>query len=89
MGIWAALIGFYLGCLYLGYSGYFYRFYKVNTVFCINWYLFFVVQLLMTGAAFYLVDNSILIKILVTTVFLVVLGILFNSKVRGYAFKAN
>lgn len=87
IGIYAALIGFYLGCVYLGYSGYFYRFYKEKTVFRIRWYLFLAVQLMMTGLAFSCVDNPIWMKMIISIVFLTVVGYLFLKKCKGYAYK--
>ena len=87
IGIWAALFGFYLGCLYMGYSGYFYRFYKEKSIFQIRWFVFLVLQLLMTGIAFYLVDLLIWIKLFVTALFLVAAGYVFLLKVRGYVIK--
>lgn len=87
IGIYAALIGFYLGCFYLGYSGYFYRFYKKKTIFHIKWYLFLAVQLIMTAIAFYGVESSVWSKLLISTVFLTVAGYIFMSKIRGYVYK--
>ena len=87
IGIYAALIGFYLGCLYLGYSGYFYNFYKKKTVFRIRWYILFVLQLMMTGIAFFCVDCSMLVKSVVTAVFLSIVGYIFKLKVRDYVNK--
>ncbi|SEA87816.1 Membrane protein involved in the export of O-antigen and teichoic acid [Xylanibacter ruminicola] len=87
MGIYAALIGFYLGCLYMGYCGYFYPFYHRMSIYDVKWYLFLLLQLLMTVLAFYLVDYSIIFKILISTVFLSVIGYLFLSRVKSYAIK--
>lgn len=87
LGIWAALFGFYLGCLYLGYSGYFYRFYKEKTIYQIRWFMFLTLQLLMTAVAFYFVDVTIWIKLFVTALFLVVVGYIFLLKVRGDVIK--
>lgn len=83
IGIWAALFGFYLGCLYLGYSGYFYKFYKEKTIFQVRWLAFLALQLLMTAVAFYFVDAIIWIKLFVTALFLTVVGYVFLLKVRG------
>jgi len=88
IGIYAALIGFYLGCVYLGYSGYFYRFYKEKTIFRIRWYLFLAVQLMMTGLAFSCVDNPIWMKMIISIVFFIVVGYLFLKKCKGYAYKS-
>lgn len=87
IGIWAALFGFYLGCLYLGYCGYFYRFYKEKTIFQIRWFMFLSLQLLMTAIAFYFVDETNWIKLFVTALFIAVVGFAFLFKVRGYVFK--
>ena len=88
IGIYAALIGFYLGCLYMGFSGYFYKFYREKTVFRIKWYLFLAVQLMMTGLAFSCVDNTIWMKMMISIVFLIVVGYLFLKKCKGYAYKS-
>ena len=88
-GIYAALVGFYIGCLYLGYSGYFYRFYKQKSICSIRWYLFLFAQLMMTGCVFYCVDFPILNKLLITTLFMVVVGFLFIKKVRGNVYKIS
>ena len=81
LGVHAALIGFYLGCVYMGYSGYFYKFYKTHTIYHIKWYLFGLLQLALTFMAYYCVDLSVLNKILVTAVFVFVVGLLFFFKI--------
>lgn len=85
LGIYAALLGFYIGCIYYGYVGYTFKFYKHKTIFNIKWYLFLALQLTMTGVVLYYVDSSILIKIILTTAFLIIVGYMFMLKVRGYA----
>lgn len=87
IGIYAALVGFYLGCLYLGYCGYFYPFYKQKTIYQIRWYVFLFFQLLLTFIAFFCVDHSILMKSLITVIFLAVDGYVFWSKIGSYANK--
>ena len=87
IGIWAALFGFYLGCLYLGYSGYFYRFYKEKTIFQVRWFMFLVLQLMMTAVAFYFVDAAIWVKLFVTAIFMAAVGYTFLLKVREYVIK--
>lgn len=81
-GIYAALLGFYIGCLYMGYSGYFYQFYHKTTIFEIKWYLWLLLQLTLTVVVCFCVDLSIISKIGVSLLFLSVIGIIFNSKVR-------
>lgn len=82
IGIYAALIGLYLGCLYLGYSGYSYRFYHKKTIFEVRWYLLLLLQLALTVVVYACVDLSIITKIVISLLFLSVIGIIFNSKVR-------
>ena len=87
MGVYAALIGFYMGCLYMGYSGYLYGFYQKRTIFHIRWLMFFIIQVILSIVVFYLVDYSILLKIIITLIFLIVIGYIFMIKIRGYVFK--
>lgn len=89
IGIYAALIGFYLGCLYMGYSGYFYRFYKKNTIFGIRWYLFLALQLGLTGLAWTCVDLIVFIKIGISLCYLMVVGVVFISKIKYHAVAQN
>lgn len=86
-GVYAALIGFYIGCIYYGYVGYLFGFYKHKTIFRIRWYMFLILQLVMTGIAFCGVDSPIWFKLIITVVFLTVAGYVFMVKVRGYTYK--
>lgn len=92
IGIYAALIGFYLGCLYMGYSGYFFKFYRDKTIFRVKWYLILLFQLGLTVGAYILVDYHWTIKTMVTIAYGVVVLSLFITKVKpSYAkrFKKN
>jgi O-antigen/teichoic acid export membrane protein len=92
IGIYAALIGFYLGCIYMGYSGYFFSFYKTHRVFDAKWYLFLLIQLTLTGVAYVCVDLHLVIKICITLFYIFVLGIFIIVKIKpGYVrcFKIN
>lgn len=83
MGVWAFLVGHYLACLYYGYSGYFYSGFKKNTSFRLPCGLIFISQLLLTAAAFLLV-NCFWLKIALTALASVV-GLVIFFKYR-YAF---
>lgn len=80
-GIYAALIGFYVGCIYFGYSGYLNKYYKEKTIFKLKWQRWLVIQLLLTAISYYCVDFHYLSKIIITIVFLIVMLLLFNNKV--------
>ena len=80
-GIYAALFGFYMGCLYYGYSGFFYRFYKKHTIYPIRWYLFFVLQIFLTIIAYFAVDLSIIYKLFLTLFYLIVASSIFYTRV--------
>ena len=82
IGIYAALIGFYLGCIYMGYSGYFFKFYKEHSIFNVKWYLFLGTQLVLTLAAYFLVDYQWWVKAIVSMLFLLVVGYLFIKKIK-------
>lgn len=88
IGVYAALIGFYLGCLYLGYSGYFYRFYHEKTIYAVRWYLITAMQLLLTLIVYYSVDLSILTKILISLIYISIVGFIFIIKVKNDLVKA-
>ena len=88
IGVYAALIGFYLGCLYLGYSGYFYRFYHEKTIYVVRWYLIIVIQILLTLIVYYCVDFSILTKILISLIYISIVGFFFVTKVKNDLVKA-
>jgi len=68
-GIWAFLIGHYVACLYMGYSAFFYSCYREYSPLNLHQILFFIVQLTITGIAFYIKDMLIL-KIVVTAILL-------------------
>lgn len=89
MGIYAALIGFYLGCLYMGYIGYFHKFYQQHSIFEIKWYLYLSIQILMTIVAFLGVDLIVLYKMMLTLAFLIIIGCLFIFKISSYANKVS
>ena len=69
MGVWGFLIGRYVACLYYGYSGFYYSTYRKYAGVKIHSLPFFVLQLLLTGVAWILVD-FLLWKILATVVLL-------------------
>jgi len=66
IGIFAALLGFYVGCLYLGYRGDFYSFYTRNTIYNVSWYLFLLLQIVLTVFLYICVDYSVLVKLIIT-----------------------
>ena len=65
IGVWAFLIGHYVACLYFGYAGYLYKGYRENEThrLPVGWFL--LVQLVLTGLAYLLVD-VLWAKIIVT-----------------------
>lgn len=77
----AAVIGFYVGSLYYGYSGYFYSFYKENTVYKVKWVFALFAQILLTVVAYFVVDAILPIKIGVTLVFVIAVLVLFNKQI--------
>lgn len=87
IGIFAALIGFYIGCLYMGFSGYFYPFYQRKTIFRVRWYLFLLFQLSLTFLVYYCVGLPIIKKILISLVFLFVIAIVFIFKINSHVVK--
>lgn len=80
-GIYAALIGFYVGCLYYGYMGYCYSFYKKHTIFRLKWCLFLVIQIALTIFAYIFVDISIVSKVLISISYIVIAGFVYYKKV--------
>lgn len=82
-GVYAALIGFYVGCLYFGYSGYFNRYYKEKTIYHFKWYMWLPVQLSLTVVSYLCVDLHLLPKLIVSIFFLTVMLCLFTSKVSN------
>lgn len=88
LGVYAALIGFYLGCLYLGYSGFSFRFYYEKTIYNVRWYLIFVLQILLTIVVYYCVELSILSKIIISLIYISILGLIFITKVKNDFVKA-
>lgn len=81
-GVYAALCGFYIGCLYYGYSGYLFKFYRKNTLYRLKWYYFPIFQILLTFAALFLVDSSIFIKIVISLIWVLSVLAFFLLKVR-------
>lgn len=87
IGIWAALFGFYLGCLYLGYSGFFYKFYHKMTIYEVQWSFYLILQILLTIVVFYCVDLSVIYKFLISTCYLGVAAFIFKSEIYKGEFK--
>jgi len=77
-GITAALSGFYLGCLYMGYSGYLHPHYKRNSIFRIRWFYYLAIQLLLTWIVYHLVEISIYYKIIVTICYIIAISIILS-----------
>ena len=65
LGTWAFFLGHYISCLYWGYSGYLYNGFKKNTTLRVSYILILITQLLLTGAAFLIVD-MLWIKVVLT-----------------------
>lgn len=82
MGIYAALIGFYVGCLYYGYSGYNFKFYKQHSIYKLKWYVFPIVQIVLTLFVYQAVDLPLFIKMVISVVILFVIGLLFIKKIK-------
>jgi O-antigen/teichoic acid export membrane protein len=82
MGIYAALIGFYIGCIYYGYVGYLYHFYNQKTIFRIRWYSFLIIQLVSTLFVYKGVNLSIMTKLFISIAFMCIMGYIFMSKIR-------
>lgn len=80
-GVYAALIGFYVGCLYFGYSGYFNKYYKEKTIFRLKWYIWLTAQIILTIVPYYCVDFHYWPKIFITAFFSIGMVVLFNIKV--------
>ena len=85
LGIYAALIGFYLGCMYYGYSGYLFQFYRKNAIYKIKWYLFFILQIICTVFVFYAVDFDFFTKVLISIMFLSIDVFLFARTILNDA----
>lgn len=81
-GIYAALIGFYLGCIYLGSVGYFYSFYKRKTIYNVQWYLFVILQLILTILVYYCVDFPIILKLFISVLFVVIICSIFVLRIN-------
>lgn len=81
IGIYAALIGFYVGCTYYGYIGYSFSFYKKVSIYKIKWYLLLFFQIVLTLVAFFFVDYSIVVKMLISLGYLILAGAFFYQKV--------
>lgn len=87
LGVYAALLGFYLGCIYLGYSGYFFHLYKEKTIYQLPWWIFLMLQLSLTLFSYNCVDCSLLIKSAISIVFLLAIGSFFFSKISKLPWK--
>ena len=78
LGVWAFLIGHYLSCLYFGYSGYFYKGYRENEKKRLPVLWFLLLQLVLTGMAYLLVD--ILLMKIIVTIILIIIGLIVFFK---------
>ena len=82
IGIYAALIGFYIGCLYYGYSGYLFSFYKKHTIYNLRWYVFPLIQIVLTFLVYWAVEWPILIKLITSIAFICLILFLFVRKCK-------
>lgn len=81
IGIYAALLGFYIGSLYYGYSGYLFKFYKKHTIYNLKWYLFPVLQIVLTIIAYCSVDLPFFQKIIITIGLFMIICIFFYKTI--------
>lgn len=72
LGVWAFLVGHYVSCLYYGYSGYFFSCYKKNAKINFPVMLFLIIQIILSIAAFYLVEH-IWAKVIITGIIITML----------------
>lgn len=82
IGIYAALIGFYIGCIYYGYIGYSFSLYKQVTVYKIRWYIFLLLQVALTAIAYISVDGPVLIKMLISILYMALTGLYFIFRIK-------
>lgn len=82
IGIYAALIGFYIGCLYYGYSGYLFSFYKKHTIYNLRWYVFPAIQIVLTFFVYKAVEWSILTKLILSIALICSILFLFVNKCK-------
>ena len=75
LGIWGFSIGYYIACLYFGYSGFLYSTYRKYSQIKIPYIWLFIIQLTLTGVAFFIVE-SILLKVLVSVVLLSTIAVI-------------
>ena len=87
-GAWAAVVGFFIGCLYFGYSGLFFPFYKKVNVCDLKLKPLCLVQIMLTLSALYLVDGPLMLKILVYVAFLMLVLGTFKMKVKTNRIRA-
>lgn len=80
-GIGGALLGYYIGCIILGYSGYYTKVYKKHAIFNLNHYLAFFIQLVLTCFVYICVDFDIEVKMIISLIIIVILAFLFIKKV--------
>ncbi len=73
-GLYAILLGYYVGCVYYGYSGYMYKLYKQKSIFHLKWYYFFFIQIVASLFVYYAVDYNFIYKIPVTLLLLACIG---------------
>lgn len=87
MGIYAALIGFYVGCLYYGYIGYFFKFYRDHTIYKLKWYIFPPLQIVLTFATYHAVDYAIFPKSIISIAFISIVVLIFFKEIRKVSIK--
>ena len=80
-GIYAATCGFYIGCLYYGYSGYLFKFYRNKTIYNVRWYVFLLFQVGLTILAYVAVDWLIWWKLIITLLYSITVAIVFKIRV--------
>lgn len=76
-GLWAAVIINYISLFYMGYSGFFMRFFKDNSKVTYPVYRIMLFQILVSLVPFILVEFSVLIKATVSVIFIVVLFVVY------------
>lgn len=82
LGIWAAVLGFYIGCLYFGYSGQFFHFYKTKDICGLNFKPLLWGQVIMTIIVALLVNCSTIYKLLFYFIFLSAILFIFIKTIR-------
>ena len=83
LGVWGAVVVYYVSMIYMGYAGFFFDFFRMKTLVLFPIFKILITSVIFTIVAFVLVDSLLLVKV-VTSLMLLTAMFVWVYKMKLY-----